>query len=61
VNDGPGAALLRFVATGRELREKFRGLVGPRLGTAAAETLADRLTRIDDVEDLRALTRPGGA
>jgi 2-methylcitrate dehydratase PrpD len=47
-----------LAATGRELREKFRGLVTPRLGSAAAEALADRLGRLDDVESIRTLTRP---
>jgi 2-methylcitrate dehydratase PrpD len=49
-----------LAATGRELREKFRGLVGPRLGAARTETLTAALERIDDVEDLRTLTRAGG-
>jgi 2-methylcitrate dehydratase PrpD len=47
-----------LAATGRELREKFRGLATPRLGPAAAEALADTLGRLEDVESIRTLTRP---
>jgi len=44
-------------ATGRDLREKFRGLVAPRLGPREADRLTTAIGRFDELEDLRALTR----
>jgi 2-methylcitrate dehydratase PrpD len=49
-----------LTALGRELQEKFRGLVTPRLGAAGAAMLAEALGRLEDVEAIRTLTRPAG-
>jgi 2-methylcitrate dehydratase PrpD len=43
------------------LAEKFRQLVTPRIGAAEADHLASAIGRLDEVDDLRELTRVNGA
>ncbi|MGH7318110.1 MAG: MmgE/PrpD family protein, partial [Candidatus Rokuibacteriota bacterium] len=45
--------------TRRDLLEKFRHLVAPRLGAAEAERLIASIARLDEVDDLRELGRVG--
>jgi 2-methylcitrate dehydratase PrpD len=42
----------------RVLGEKFRGLVAPRLGAAEIDRLQDAIGALEEVEDVRDLTRP---
>jgi len=46
-------------AIGRDHRGKFRGLVSPRLGAEATARLLTLIGRLDEVEDIRDLTRRG--
>jgi hypothetical protein len=41
----------------RAITAKFRQLVAPRLGATAADRLVAAIGRLDDVDDIRELTR----